>query len=158
MGSGKTTFGKKMASKLNVLSFDLDSQIEKKIGNSISDIFKNNGEAYFRQLESEVLNEIISNNKNFVMSLGGGTPCFNNNMELIKSAGTSVYLKYNAGMLTSRLINAKDERPLIQNLNETELKDYVNTKLVEREKFYNQSNFIAEGNNLKVDDLLLLIQ
>lgn len=154
MGCGKSTLGKKLANKLNKPFFDLDEEIEKKEGVSINELFEKNGEDNFRKREREVLMDIISANENFVMSVGGGTPCFYKNMDLIKQSGTSVYLKYNAGILASRLINAKTTRPLISKLSEVELKAFISLKLNEREVFYNQSTFIIESNNINVKDVV----
>ena len=158
MGSGKTTLGKRLANKLNQPFFDLDAIIEEEENISIAEIFDIKGEAFFRELETKTLARLIDDNEHFVCSLGGGTPCYNNNMELINQSGISFYLKYNSGMLVSRLSNAKSERPLIKGLNDKELETFVSEKLKERELFYNQSNHILEGGNLKVDDLTALIQ
>lgn len=154
MGSGKTTLGKKLAKKLNCSFFDLDKEIEKVAVLSVNEIFENHGETYFRELESKILKSLILNNKNFVLSLGGGTPCYHKNMELINNSGISVYLKYNAGILASRLINAKTKRPLIKNLDENQLKAFVTEKLTEREAFYNQAKFVVESNSVRVEDIL----
>jgi len=156
MGSGKTTLGKRLAKKLNKHFFDLDQEIEKSEQLSINQIFEQYGEGEFRKIEAQTLNSLISNNDNFVLSLGGGTPCNQNNMDLINGFGISIYLKYNAGILASRLIGAKAERPLIKNLGEQQLKEFITNKLAEREPFYNQCKLIVEKNNLKVDDLITL--
>ncbi len=158
MGSGKTTLGKKFATKLGIAFFDLDEEIEKVEHKSINELFSDHGEDGFRIIESKTLNKVINNNENFVLSLGGGTPCFYDNMELINQSGISIYLKYNAGILTSRLTNAKTERPLIKDLSEQELSAFVIKKLSERERYYDKSKVVVEGTNLKVDDLLDLIQ
>lgn len=157
MGSGKTTLAKKLAKKLNYNCFDLDFEIEKNVGVSIPQVFEEKGEEYFRSLEHETLRNVINNNERFVLSVGGGTPCFYNNMDVINENGTSIYLKYNAGILTSRLINAKAKRPLIKNLGEVELKAFVEAKLSEREKFYKKSKLVIASNNIKIEDLLELL-
>ena len=113
---------KKLSNKLFKPFFDLDDEIERSEGFSINELFEKYGEDYFRKKEKEILADIILNNESFVMSVGGGTPCFYDNMEVIKQSGSSIYLKYNAGILTSRLINAKSKRPLVKNLSEIELK------------------------------------
>ncbi|MGB0882825.1 MAG: shikimate kinase, partial [Vicingaceae bacterium] len=154
MGSGKTTLAKKLAKKLNYVFLDLDDEIEKVEELSITQIFDEKGGEYFRKLEKETLISLVSTNSQFVLSVGGGTPCFYDNMEVINNAGTSVYLKYNSGILTSRLINAKTKRPLIKGFNEDELKEFIQNKLSEREQYYKQCKFTLSGNNLKVDDLL----
>jgi len=158
MGSGKTTLAKKLAKKLKCSFYDLDHEIEATENLTITQIFEQKGEAYFRELEANFLKTILAKETSFVMSVGGGTPCFYNNMELINDSGTSIYLKYNAGILTSRLINAKVKRPLIKNLNEEELKTFITNKLSERKVFYKQCNYTLEGNNLKVEDLEALLQ
>lgn len=158
MGSGKSTLGKKLANKLNITFFDLDTEIEKTENKTVAQLFEEKGEDSFRKLEKETLARIINKNENFVLSLGGGTPCFHKNMEVINESGISVYLKYNAGILTSRLINGKKERPLIKGLTENELSVFVEEKLNEREIYYNKSKVIIEGDNVKVDDVIRLIQ
>lgn len=158
MGSGKSTLGKKLANKLNQPFFDLDVVIETKENKTITQLFEEKGEEYFRALEHQTLKELISENSQFVLSLGGGTPCFKNNMQLINANGKSVYLKYNVGILHSRLVNAKTKRPLLQGKSDEELKQFINEKLTEREIFYKQAQFIIEGGNLKVEDLIKLIQ
>ena len=158
MGSGKTTLGKKVATKLNVPFFDLDNEIEKELGLSIDEIFSTKGEDYFRERERETLTRIIAVNDGFVLSLGGGTPCFYDNIDIINQSGLSIYLKYNSGILASRLLNAKKERPLIKEFGEAELEKYIVEKLKEREPYYIKSKKTLEGNNLKTDDLIALIQ
>jgi len=157
MGSGKTTLARKLAKKLNQSFFDLDQEIESREDLTITQVFEQKGESYFRTKEREVLSDVVNKEEKFVMSVGGGTPCFHENMELINLSGTSVYLKYNAGILTSRLINAKIKRPLIKGLNESELKEFVTNKLIDREPFYKQSKFVVENNNIKVEDLFSLL-
>jgi len=157
MGSGKTTLAKKLAKKLNRMFYDLDQEIEEKEHLIIPQIFEQKGEDYFREIESEALKIILAKEEPFVLSVGGGTPCFYENMELINTSGVSIYLKYNAGILASRLINAKVKRPLIKALDEIELNEFITNKLFEREMFYKECNFTLEGNNLKVEDLERLL-
>ena len=157
MGSGKTTLGKKLAKKLGEPFFDLDQVIESSEKQSINQIFKQYGEASFRELETKVLKEVISSNESFVLSLGGGTPCNQLNMDLVNESGTSIYLKYNAGMLASRLIGAKAKRPLIKDLNAEQLQTFVADKLLEREPFYTQCKIVTENNKVKIEDLIRLV-
>lgn len=154
MGSGKSTLGKKLAAKLNMTFFDLDQLIEEKEGKTIAEIFSQHGETYFRDLETTVLKQTINQHQGFVLALGGGTPIFNNNMELVNQNGTSVYLKYNAGMLSSRLLTAKQQRPLIAGKNEIELKQFVSDLLTQREPYYLKSKLVVEGNNISANDIL----
>lgn len=148
MGSGKSTLGNKLANKLNLPFLDLDLLIEKQEHCTIAEVFNKKGEDYFRAIETAVLKDSVVSNQEFVLSLGGGTPCFNNNMEFINENGTSIYLKYNAGILTSRLLVAKQQRPLIADKNEEELKQFVVKLLTQREPFYNQCKIVVEGRNI----------
>jgi len=158
MGSGKTTLAKKLAKKLDYTWFDLDQEIEIKEKLTVAQIFEEKGDECFRELEAETLKSMIENNTQFVLSVGGGTPCYYDNIKIMNGAGTTIYLKYNEGILSSRLINAKVKRPLIKGLNEIQLQEFIKAKLVERESFYKQSKFTIAGDNLKVEDLLRLLQ
>lgn len=154
MGSGKTTLGRKLANKLDYDFIDLDELIEKQEKLSISEIFSKQGEDSFRKTESRILNETLITQTNIVLSVGGGTPCYFNNMELINKQATSIYLKYNGGILFSRLKLAKSKRPLIAKKSDEELKDFIQKTLQEREGFYNQSNIIVAGNNITTELIL----
>lgn len=156
MGSGKSTIGKKLANKLSYAFYDLDTEIEKQEGKTISEIFEQKGEEYFRMLESEALKTL--SNENQVVALGGGTPCFNENIDFINQNGISIYLKYNSGILFSRLVNAKNQRPLLADKTDDELKVFIEAKLTEREIFYNQCLIIAEEENLNTDKLISLLE
>jgi shikimate kinase len=158
MGSGKTTVGKKLANKLNRSFFDLDAEIEKEKGSKIEDIFTSRGEDYFRKVEKELLNRYCNKEEGFVLALGGGTPCFFNNMDVINEVGTSIYIKYNSGILTSRLLNANTVRPLVAGKNEEELRRFIEKMLQQREPFYAQSKFTFEKNNIRLEDILELIK
>lgn len=157
MGCGKSTLGKKLANKLGFQFFDLDKCIEEKVQMSITDIFKTKGEEQFRKLESEELINILNSNDNYIVALGGGAPCFNENMDLINKSGTSIYLKYNEGILASRLINAKAERPLIANKTKEELIDFIAELLKEREQYYLKSKLVIEGTNITVNQVTDLL-
>ena len=144
MGSGKTTAGKKIASLLGWTFIDLDKKIEEHEGQSIAEIFSQNGEDYFRRVESEVLKD-LKNETKAIISAGGGTPCHGNNMDYMLETGLTLYLKLTPGQLKSRLINSKGERPLIKNLDETGLLKFINKKLAEREIYYNRAEVTVEG-------------
>ena len=157
MGSGKSTLGKSLAIKLNKSFFDLDEEIEKHEGKTISAIFKQHSEVHFRKLEKELLAKITTENEDFVMALGGGTPCFYDNMTFINKNGHSIYLKYNTEVLLSRLINAKEERPLIKDKTENQLTNFIDEKLAQREKYYKKSKVVVEGVNVDLNELINLL-
>jgi shikimate kinase len=152
MGCGKSTIGKKLANKLGYGFIDLDDYIEKKSKRTIPEIFRSSGEDFFRGLETYSLKELATL-ENVVVSTGGGTPCFNNNMDLINSSGISIYLKMSSDTLYSRLRQSRAGRPLIENFNDEELREYIASKLNEREFFYAQSHFKVKAKDLKPEEL-----
>lgn len=138
MGVGKTTIGKKMASLLHYEFIDLDKEIEAKEGKPVGKIFEEKGEAYFRKFETEMLDSV--NGEKLIVATGGGTPCYNNNMELINSKGISVYLEANSGLIFQRISRFTDKRPLLKGMNEEQIKSFISQKLAEREPFYRLAN------------------
>ncbi len=156
MGSGKSTIGKKLARKLNLAFIDLDKYIEAKQSASISELFEQKGELDFRNIERQSLIE-VSKLENKVISLGGGTPCFFDNMKIINNASLSIYLKMSTGMLVSRLINAKIQRPLIRNKNREDLYHFIENQLEYREPFYSQARIMYNASDVNIDDLLFEI-
>lgn len=153
MGSGKTTVGIKLASLLSWSFLDLDKVIQEKTGKDILDIFSQNGESYFREIEAQVLRD-TGNIDNLVVSTGGGAPCFSGNMEFMNLNGVTIYLKLTPDQLESRLVNEKSGRPLIKDLDRIELYGFIGKKLSEREEFYSKARIIADGFNLDMDKLL----
>ena len=144
MASGKSTIGRLLASSINFEFIDLDDYIESEEGVSVSEIFETKGEIYFRKVEHNYLKEILSRKNKFVLSLGGGTPCYASNMELIKSSGKTIsfYLKASIKELVARLMKEKEQRPLVARFSkEEELTEFIGKHLFERNHFYNQSDF-----------------
>ena len=156
MGCGKSTIGKKLAKTLSCKFIDLDKYIERKTGESIQQIFKKKEEKYFRVLEIESLMEICKSD-NLVIATGGGTPCFFDNMQRILDKGICIYLNMEANNLTKRLSKEKSKRPLIENLTEKYLVNFIRKKLVEREVFYNKANHIIQAKNISEKDIIKLI-
>ena len=155
MGSGKSTVGKELAKKLKFNFLDLDNYIENKYNSSISDIFDIHGEIYFRKIESECVREICKKNENIIFSLGGGTPCYGNTMTyLLNSSVISVYLKGSISTLFKRLLIEKNKRPLISNINEKNLKEFIAKHLFERSKFYNKANHIINIDSFTIKQLV----
>jgi shikimate kinase len=152
MGCGKTTAGKKLASALNFSFIDLDLEIERKEQRAVREIFAKSGEEYFRLSESEVLRN-LDITSDTVVSTGGGTPCYRDNLLYMKQTGILVYLKMTPHQLSARLGDNTGRRPLLKDLKESELVDYISIKLREREPFYNQANLVADGISLDIKSL-----
>ena len=140
MGSGKSTVGKKLAKKTGFDFIDLDRFIEKESGLSISDIFEKYGEEKFREFEHENLKKIMELPQDIIVSTGGGTPCFHDNMKLIKLNGKSVYLQLDVKAILNRLRGSKTVRPLFSNIDDDKQEDYIKNELAKREKYYLNSH------------------
>lgn len=138
MGSGKSSLGRKLARRLSYDFIDLDEYIENQENRTIDTIFSDQGESHFRILESKAIKQI--NQENLVISCGGGTPCFHDNMEFMNQNGTTIYLDVQPQILASRLINSKNQRPLLANLNESEIANKLSILKAQREAFYNKAN------------------
>ena len=152
MGCGKSTLGKKLAKNLDFNFIDLDDFIEDCEARTIQEIFEINGESYFRKLERFYLLKVI-NNKNIVISVGGGTPCFYDNINQMNKNGLTIYINMPTKVLVNRLKSSNKFRPLIEGMKEIELKDYINKTIREREVFYNKSHKIVNGINLSAKQL-----
>jgi len=157
MGSGKTTLGKKLARRMSFEFIDLDKSIEKKTGKTINHIFNKIGEDFFREEERKVLKTKLSGNS-FVMAVGGGTPCFFNNMELMNQSGLTIYLKLTHEKIFERLKNKTKNRPLVNRLNNDDLMEYIRVNLAKREKWYLQSALIIEDDEQDSEILFKKIQ
>lgn len=153
MGSGKSTLGYRLAKYLNIDFFDLDKYIEQCIQKSIQTIFETEGEVNFRKYETLYLKQIISISDNAVISTGGGTPCFNDNLKVMQNNGIVIYLKHSATTLAKRIFFSKTIRPLVHNMQEDELVIWVSEKLKEREPTYQQANLIIEAQNITANKL-----
>ena len=143
MGSGKTSIGKKISKILNVNFFDLDELIEKKYNKSVKNIFKDFGEIQFRKKEREVLEKIMCKKKLFVLSLGGGTPCYFDNIDLIvEKTDLTFFLKPNIKQLSKKLFEKKSKRPLIKDVKtEKKMIEFVSKHMLERINYYNMAKF-----------------
>ncbi len=157
MGSGKSKMGKELATKLKMPFVDLDHYIETATGKTIKQIFETEGEPYFRGLETQYLKELASHPA-AIVSLGGGTPCFFNNMSFLKKTGITVYLQTPIGILVSRLMQSKTERPLLNGKSEDAVKDFMTKQLQQREKFYLKADHIVQNDGkLKAVDLVAVL-
>jgi shikimate kinase len=157
MGSGKSTAGRKLASQLNWSFIDLDEKIQKMEGMKIPDIFSMKGEPYFRKLETQALHE-LKLETNAVISTGGGTPCFGDNMDYMLSSGLTVYIRMTPLDLKKRLEGSAEGRPLLKEIDRKDLQKYITSKLAEREKWYSRAEIIIDSVNNDLSDLLSLIK
>tara|TARA_Y100001968_G_scaffold90445_1_gene81389 strand:+ start:314 stop:814 length:501 start_codon:yes stop_codon:yes gene_type:complete len=146
MGSGKSTLGKKLSKELNLRYIDLDKYIEKYENKDIATIFKIHGEKGFRNLEKKYLIEILRKD-NILISTGGGTPIFNNLMQIMNDSGTTIYLKCSTKTLFKRLENDMKRRPLISSLTKEKLSEYIRTNLKKREELYKESQYTIDNND-----------
>lgn len=147
MGSGKSLLGRKLAGLLKKEFLDLDHYIEAGEQRSIADIFQEAGEASFRNMESLYLQRAMSLPA-AVISLGGGTVCFNNNLAAIKNAGLLVYIELNAAALADRLKNTGQTRPLLKGLSGEAMTQRIAELLEQRKEFYVQAHLRVQGLNL----------
>jgi shikimate kinase len=157
MGSGKSTAGKRLATTLGWSFIDLDRKIEEVASKTIPEIFSQEGEDRFRSLETEVLRSLKSQVRTIV-STGGGTPCHGDNMEFMLKTGVTVYLKMSTSQLVSRLLGSTGDRPILKNVPDNKLYDFIDEKLTVREKFYNKANIVVEGINLDINNLQSIIK
>ena len=138
MGAGKTTIGKALARQLGIMFYDLDWYIENRMRKSVAQIFAESGEEGFREIEYNMLHE-VAEFEDVVLSCGGGTPCFFDNMDYLNRQGDTLYLKASPEVLASHLRMGKGIRPLIQGKNDTELLRYIKDSLARREPFYSKA-------------------
>lgn len=150
MGAGKSYWGKQLADHWQLPYYDLDEVIVEAEEMAISDIFATKGEDYFRERESMLLRE-LSRQNNFLISCGGGTPCFQDNMDFMNDRGITVWINPSLEAMVERLQRKKYKRPLIQDLDDEDLLDFVEKKLAERAPFYQQSKHIISSDNISLD-------
>ena len=148
MASGKSSIGRRLSKKLSLRFLDLDDYIIEKEKMSISEIFKNKGEVYFRLIENKYLKEVLNFEDDFILALGGGTPCYANNMdEINNSDAKSFYLQGSTQTMIKRLIKKKSKRPLIASLSDDKIPEFVAKHLFERRPYYEQAETIINIDN-----------
>lgn len=159
MGSGKSTIGYSLSKSLNMPCIDLDEYIEDKENKTIKMIFSEHGEIYFRKKERFYLEELINKDDSFILALGGGTPCYYDNMDLINNSSQtkSIYLKTDIDTLVSRLSDEKSKRPIIAGFTSDELlKEFIAKHIFERSYFYTKAQHIV--NNVTLDKSIKQIE
>ena len=152
MGSGKSHLGKELASLMKYKFMDTDDLTEVREKRKITTIFEKKGEHYFREAERKTLKKILSEKKT-VVAVGGGLPCYFDNMEEMNKQGVTIYLEASAGFLFHRLFNEKEKRPLISKLNSVELMDFIIEKLHQRKDFYEQAAIKVEAETVTAEKL-----
>ena len=154
MGSGKTHWGKLLSTRLQMPFMDLDTAIVEKEGKSVSDIFAEKGEEYFRYLEKETLEELVNREESLILSCGGGTPCFFNNIEFMTKNGKVMWLNTSVDVLKERLMKERMSRPLIREINDEELRRYIVRKLSERKMYYEQADVMVNEESITLDEII----
>lgn len=159
MGSGKSIIGRLLAEKLHLPFYDLDFLIEKELQKSIMEIFSDEGEVFFRKKEHEIFKKMIENDESFVLSTGGGTPCYaNNHLYLQNHPVYSIYLKASIPVLVGRLKNEIAKRPLLHNLSDEETFDYIAKHLFDRNYYYNQCKFSVATDEKTPEEIVAEIE
>ena len=160
MGSGKSAVGRFLAQQKSFSFIDLDEYIEEKEQKTIAEIFTLKGEIYFRKLEIKYLEEILNKASNTILSLGGGTPCFGNNMDFINGFKNwkSVYLRTSIKELTERLFEERKKRPLIaHNDSKEQLSEFIAKHLFERSIYYNKALVSLQTDDKSISEIALEI-
>jgi len=145
MGAGKTTVGKDLAKQLGIPFYDLDWYIETRMRKTVKQIFDERGEEGFRQIEHNMLHE-VAEFEDVVISCGGGTPCFFDNMDYLNQQGETVYLQAKPEVLHAHLKMGKGVRPLLLNKTPEEVETYIKEQLEYREQFYLKAKHILDIN------------
>jgi len=143
MGAGKTTIGKALSKELGIIFYDLDWYIESRMRKTVSEIFAERGEEGFRQIEYNMLHE-VAEFEDVIISCGGGTPCFFDNMDYLNQQGQVVYLKAEPEVLYKHLLMAKVERPLLKGKSKEELLKFIKEQLEKREPFYTKARYTLD--------------
>lgn len=157
MGSGKSYWGKQWSAHFGLPLIELDDEIEKAAGKSIAEIFEKDGERGFRKLERKILNQFLKKD-NYIMSCGGGTPCFFHNMKKMNRKGVTIYLRSSPEILAVRLKEQQSKRPLIKDLTEEGLLSFITDKLEARKCYYLQSIYHLETIYLSNDNFERIIR
>jgi shikimate kinase len=153
MGAGKSTVGKRLARKIGKHFVDLDEAFEAKYRYSIPRFFDHFGEEHFREFEKQCLQEIIDKEEDVVISTGGGTACFHDNITLMNRSGITVYLKMHPKSLAQRLNRARRLRPVVREINNDGMQKFVEEQLTERETFYKQAQITIKGESIDMEEL-----
>lgn len=154
MGSGKTSIGNKLNFFLKLNFYDLDFYIIKNQNKSINFLFKKEGEIKFRKIENFYLKYFLNKKKSYILSVGGGTPCYKNNIELMNNFSKTIYLKTNSFFIIKRLFNQRFNRPLISKFSISELYSYIKININKRFHFYEKCKKKINTKNKSIIELV----
>ncbi len=150
MGSGKSYVGRRLAARMKWHFLDADHFIEMREGRTIREIFTNDGETHFREIEAKMLREMPTM-ENLIIATGGGAPCFHDNVTWMKAHGIVVYLKADNSVLVQRLLPELTHRPILAGKNEATLDAFISEKMSDRAAFYEQAHIVCEQKTGKED-------
>jgi len=153
MGCGKSYVSEVLGEKIKFRIIDLDKEISNLTGKTVSDIFISLGELEFRKIERQTLDKIFQNDDNIILSLGGGTPVYYDNMSKITQNSRSIYLRTSVSTLVERLLPEKQKRPLISKIDDDNLSEFVVKHLFERKYYYEKAEFIIDTDEKIVDEI-----
>jgi shikimate kinase len=156
MGSGKSHWGKIWSDETSMAFYDLDDIIEKEENMSVDELFDKKGEVYFRKKESDLLRR-MANHDNCIISCGGGTPCYDDNMKWMNENGLTVYLQASPVKLLENILDEIEKRPVLKNINKGEMLFFVEQKLKERSQYYTKSKIelkVSELKNTTINDII----
>ena len=148
MASGKTTFGRALARRTGMQHIDLDFYIEQRFHSTVRDIFARKGEAEFRRIEGAMLRE-VGEMDDVIVSCGGGTPCFGDNLDYMNSRGLTVCLQASEGVTADRIIRAGSKRPLMAGKSREEILLTLREHMEVRRRYYDGAQLIISGDRLE---------
>ena len=154
MGAGKSYWGPRLAQEAGLRFYDLDREIEDSQESTIDQLFDQKGEESFRAIEREMLHLLTESHSDFVMSCGGGTPCFLNNIEYMKRSGKVVWINPAIEVLAGRLWSERDQRPLLRSVSQSELEGFIQKKMADRRLYYEQADVRVDEETIDVTSLL----
>ena len=157
MGTGKTYWGQLWSQQYHLEFFDLDAIIEKECGMTIAKMFETRGEGYFREKERALLRS-FGTKDDFILSTGGGTPCFFDNMDWMNENGITIYLQTETTILKERLVKEKAHRPLIKDLDDAGIVQFIENNINKRNKFYMLSTVILDTADVTADTFTKIIR
>lgn len=155
MGCGKSTLGRKLSRRMRWPIIDTDHQIEEREGASVADIFRYEGEEHFRREERRLMEELVADEWQMIISTGGGLPTWSDNMDYMNRAGLTVYIRRSAEQIASRLSPyGRQKRPSLRGLNDEELVSFMQRHMAERSPWYERAALTLDGDRYGDEELV----